>query len=116
MFQFPALRPGPLTGTPALTRREVAPFGYLGLAGCTRLPLAFRGGPRPSSPRGPEASPVCVLHRVPCVVVKNRLVGPGGIEPPPSRLSGARSPAELGAPRPRSLMTGQSWHSSLERR
>ncbi len=78
----------------------VSQFGYLGVAGCARLTPAFRGGPRPSSSPWARGIPRVRGSSSSCAVVKDPLVGPGGVEPPPSRLSGARSPAELGAPGP----------------
>ena len=59
MFQFP----GFASVRRLMTVREdgrVSPFGHLGLAGCVRLPRAFRSLPRPSSPPCAQASPTCL--------------------------------------------------------
>ena len=48
--------PPPPGGCRALARR-VAPFGYPRIPGCSRLPAAFRGLPRPSSPPGASGIP-----------------------------------------------------------
>ncbi len=37
----------------------VAPFGYPRINACSRLPMAFRSVPRPSSPPGAKASTEC---------------------------------------------------------
>src|SRR3954466_2394549 len=37
----------------------VAPFGYPRINACSRLPVAFRSVPRPSSPPGAKASTEC---------------------------------------------------------
>src|SRR6202453_2342276 len=37
----------------------VAPFGYPRIKACSRLPVAFRSVPRPSSPPGAKASTEC---------------------------------------------------------
>ena len=37
----------------------VAPFGYPRIKACSRLPMAFRSVPRPSSPPGTKASTEC---------------------------------------------------------
>jgi hypothetical protein len=37
----------------------VAPFGYPRIKACSRLPMAFRSVPRPSSPPGAKASTEC---------------------------------------------------------
>jgi hypothetical protein len=52
------------------------------LASATR---SLRGGTRPPSPKWLRRAPI------PCVSRKRRVVGPGGVEPPTSRLSGVRS-------------------------
>ena len=39
--------------------RWVAPFGYPRIKACSRLPMAFRSVPRPSSPPGAKASTEC---------------------------------------------------------
>src|SRR4051794_35750702 len=40
----------------------VAPFGYPRIKACSRLPMAFRSVPRPSSPPGAKASTECPSH------------------------------------------------------
>ena len=41
------------------SKRGVAPFGYLGIKACSRLPQDFRSVPRPSSPSSAKASTRC---------------------------------------------------------
>jgi len=62
MFQFAGLPPLRLWIQRRVTRhdpRRVAPFGYLRIIGCLRLPEAFRCWLRPSSALGAKASTVC---------------------------------------------------------
>src|SRR5689334_12679289 len=40
----------------------VAPFGHPRINACSRLPMAFRSVPRPSSPPGAKASTECPSH------------------------------------------------------
>ena len=40
----------------------VAPFGHPWIKACSRLPMAFRSVPRPSSPPGAKASTECPYH------------------------------------------------------
>ena len=40
----------------------VAPFGYLRIKDCLRLPEAFRSLPRPSSPLSAKASAICPFY------------------------------------------------------
>ena len=40
----------------------VAPFGHPRINACSRLPVAFRSVPRPSSPPGAKASTECPSH------------------------------------------------------
>ena len=48
----------------------VAPFGYPRIKACSRLPVAFRSVPRPSSPPGAKASTECPSHApTPCTGV-----------------------------------------------
>ena len=48
----------------------VAPFGYPRIKACSRLPVAFRSVPRPSSPPGAKASTECPSHaQAPCTGV-----------------------------------------------
>ena len=56
MFRFVGFA-SPAGGCRASARR-VAPFGHPRIIGCSRLPAAFRGLPRPSSPPGAKASSV----------------------------------------------------------
>ena len=42
-----------------LHKGGVAPFGYPRIKACSRLPMAFRSVPRPSSPPGAKASTEC---------------------------------------------------------
>ncbi len=56
MFRFGGFA-SPIGGCRASARR-VAPFGHLRIKGRSRLPAAFRGLPRPSSPPGAKASSV----------------------------------------------------------
>ena len=44
------------------SKRGVAPFGYLGIKACSRLPQDFRSVPRPSSPSSAKASTRCPSH------------------------------------------------------
>ncbi len=62
MVQFPGFAFAPYSfqeRIPAHDGRGVAPFGYLWLTACLRLPTAFRSSPRPSSPQRAKASTVC---------------------------------------------------------
>ena len=56
MFRFVGFA-SPLRGCRACARR-VAPFGHPRICGRSRLPVDFRGLPRPSSPPGAKASSV----------------------------------------------------------
>ena len=59
MFQFPGFASvsyGFRYGYPC---GWVAPFGYPRINACSRLPMAFRSVPRPSSPPGAKASTEC---------------------------------------------------------
>jgi hypothetical protein len=59
MFQFP----GFASTTYVFSRRfpcgRVAPFGHPRIKACSRLPMAYRSVPRPSSPPGAKASTEC---------------------------------------------------------
>ena len=57
MFHFADFAPA-LYGSLTYAR-GVAPFGYLRIYGCLRLPEAFRSLPRPSSLTNAKASSVC---------------------------------------------------------
>ena len=52
--------------------RWVAPFGYPRIKACSRLPMAFRSVPRPSSPPGAKASTECP-YRAPSQMRASRL-------------------------------------------
>ena len=61
MFQFSGLSPYTYLFQYTVTgydSRRVAPFGYLRIIACLRLPEAFRSLPRPSSTLGAKASTV----------------------------------------------------------
>src|SRR5450432_3213045 len=52
----------------------VAPFGYPRINACSRLPVAFRSVPRPSSPPGAKASTECPSYtRYPDLVPKGEI-------------------------------------------
>ena len=55
MFRFGGF--APTTGGCRALARRVAPFGHPRILGCSRLPAAFRGLPRPSSPPGATGIP-----------------------------------------------------------
>ena len=57
-------------------RGAVPRFGHLEIAGCSRLPLALRGGPRPSSSCLPRGIPRVRSSSSSCEVVKGRAGGP----------------------------------------
>ncbi len=62
MFQFPGFASTHyvfMCGSPC---GGVAPFGYPRIKACSRLPMAFRSVPRPSSPPGAKASTECPSH------------------------------------------------------
>jgi hypothetical protein len=62
MFQFPGFASAHyvfMYGSPC---GGVAPFGYPRIKACSRLPMAFRSVPRPSSPPGAKASTECPSH------------------------------------------------------
>ena len=64
MFQFPGFAScsyGFRTRSPC---GGVAPFGYLRIKVCSRLPEAFRSVPRPSSPLSAKASTKCPSKRL----------------------------------------------------
>ena len=59
MFHFPGCDLAPLWIHDAMTpdeRRRIAPFGNPRIKGCLRLPVDYRGLPRPSSPAVAKAS------------------------------------------------------------
>ncbi len=71
----------------------------LGSSPATRLPEAFRGVPRPSSSHGPRGIPRVLCLQFPLKLSTSALVGRGGFEPPPSRLSGGCAhPCAIGPP------------------
>src|SRR3954469_22878635 len=59
---------------------RVAPFGHPRIKACSRLPMAFRSVPRPSSPPGAKASTECPSlareHSSPGNVSKDTRPGP----------------------------------------
>ena len=60
MFQFPGFASYTLCiQTDDTPKGWVAPFGYPRIKACSRLPVAFRSVPRPSSPPGAKASTEC---------------------------------------------------------
>ena len=61
MFQFPTFASTCLCvqhGMTGISTRRVSPFGHPRIIACSRLPMAFRSVPRPSSPPGAKASTV----------------------------------------------------------
>ena len=75
MFRFVGFA-SPLRGCRASARR-VAPFGHPRISGRSRLPVDFRGLPRPSSPPGAKASsvrPRSLLALVSSATLTRRLV------------------------------------------
>ena len=62
MFQFPGFASRPYGLGPGYPCGWVAPFGYPRIKACSRLPMAFRSVPRPSSPPGAKASTECPSH------------------------------------------------------
>ena len=59
MFQFPGFASYHYGFMVRYPRGWVAPFGYPRIKACSRLPMAFRSVPRPSSPPGAKASTEC---------------------------------------------------------
>jgi hypothetical protein len=59
MFQFPGFASTPYVFRCRYPRGWVAPFGCPRIKACSRLPVAFRSVPRPSSPPGAKASTEC---------------------------------------------------------
>ena len=59
MFQFPGFASTTYVFSCRYPRGWVAPFGYPRIKACSRLPMAFRSVPRPSSPPGAKASTEC---------------------------------------------------------
>ena len=67
MFQFPGFAPPHYGFMRRYPCGWVAPFGYPRIEACSRLPVAFRSVPRPSSPPSAKASTECPSHaRPPC--------------------------------------------------
>jgi|HubBroStandDraft_5_1064220.scaffolds.fasta_scaffold494523_1 hypothetical protein len=62
MFQFPGFASYHYGFMIRYPRGWVAPFGYPRIKACSRLPMAFRSVPRPSSPPGAKASTECPYH------------------------------------------------------
>jgi hypothetical protein len=59
MFQFPGFASPAYVFSWRYPCGWVAPFGYPRIKACSRLPMAFRSVPRPSSPPGAKASTEC---------------------------------------------------------
>ena len=59
MFQFPGFASPAYVFSWRYPCGWVAPFGYPRINACSRLPMAFRSVPRPSSPPGAKASTEC---------------------------------------------------------
>src|ERR1700722_11337850 len=59
MFQFPGFASHAYVFSMRSSYEGVAPFGYPWIKACSRLPMAFRSVPRPSSPPGAKASTEC---------------------------------------------------------
>ena len=59
MFQFPGFASYTYVFSVRYPCGWVAPFGYPRINACSRLPVAFRSVPRPSSPPGAKASTEC---------------------------------------------------------
>ena len=62
MFQFPGFASPHYGFMQRYPCGWVAPFGYPRINACSRLPVAFRSVPRPSSPPGAKASTECPSH------------------------------------------------------
>ena len=62
MFQFPGFASAHYGFMYRYPCGWVAPFGYPRINACSRLPMAFRSVPRPSSPPGAKASTECPSH------------------------------------------------------
>ena len=61
-FSSPGSPRTPMDLAPDPHKGGVAPFGYPRIKACSRLPVAFRSVPRPSSPPGAKASTECPSH------------------------------------------------------
>src|SRR5271157_3284724 len=59
MFQFPGFASYAYVFSIRSSYEGVSPFGYPWIKACSRLPMAFRSVPRPSSPPGAKASTEC---------------------------------------------------------
>ena len=62
MFQFPGFASLHYVFMQRYPCGWVAPFGYPRINACSRLPVALRSVPRPSSPPGAKASTECPYH------------------------------------------------------
>ena len=62
MFQFPGFASYAYGFSARYPFGWVAPFGYPRINACSRLPVAFRSVPRPSSPPGAKASTECPCY------------------------------------------------------
>ena len=73
MFQFPGFASVSYVFRYGYPCGWVAPFGYPRINACSRLPVAFRSVPRPSSPPGAKASTECPSYtRYPDITAKVR--------------------------------------------
>jgi hypothetical protein len=89
----------------------VAPFGHPRIKACSRLPMAFRSVPRPSSPPGAKASTECpslarntlpgqppgasTMHRNHPQITRRRPCRPSGHHPRPQASLRSRHTADL---------------------
>ncbi len=109
MFQFPGFASSHYVFMQRYPCGWVAPFGYPRINACSRLPVAFRSVPRPSSPPGAKASTECPSYtrylrrrseepRPPCTETILRLSCQGSV------ASCQKQPR-----RKQSTVRGQSW-------
>ena len=92
MFQFPGFASPAYGFSWRYPCGWVAPFGYPRINACSRLPVAFRSVPRPSSPPGAKASTECPYR------ARDRTGVSTGLDPPctgaiHTQSSGADHPA-----------------------
>ena len=100
MFQFPGFAPPPYGfGREYPQRGWVAPFGDPRINARSRLPVAFRSVPRPSSPPGAKASTECPSlareRTTPRGAQRTPRRGRHAQEPPPAQKRAAGAPAGL---------------------
>jgi hypothetical protein len=113
----------------------VAPFGHPRIKACSRLPMAFRSVPRPSSPPGAKASTECpslarntlpgqppgastmhrnhpqITRRRPCMTIRSPPTAAGLASVPPHGRPLAQhtsDPPDTAAPQPATRPTGQT--------